>query len=138
VEGDGGTSLSIGEVAERTGLNIHTVRFYEREGILPEPVRRKRNGHRVYGQEEVEWLAICKALRMSGMPLSAIRDYIVLVKNGPGNEHERLALLRQHQKGLLDQINELRHCSGWIERKISFYDDQIAGQTMGSVSRTKK
>jgi DNA-binding transcriptional MerR regulator len=78
------TSLSIGQVAERTGLSVHTLRFYEREGILTDPVRRGLNGHRLYSEDDVEWLSICTRFRASGMPLTAIRRYVDLVRQGPG------------------------------------------------------
>jgi DNA-binding transcriptional MerR regulator len=114
--------LSIGDVAERTGLSIHTLRYYEREGILPDPIERSSSGHRVYREDDVEWLAICKSLRASGMPLAEIREYVALVKHGAGNERERLVLLRRHQESLKAQIDALRECFDWMEHKISFYE----------------
>lgn len=117
-------NLSISEVAERTGLTAHTLRYYEREGILPDAVQRTLSGHRVYSQDDVEWLAICKSLRASRMPLAEIRDYVVLVKRGAGNEEERLALLRRHQESLTAQIDQLRVCFDWIEHKVSIYEQQ--------------
>src|SRR5438045_8548348 len=87
-------SLSIGQVAERTGLSVHTLRFYEREGILAHPVRRGSNGHRVYNDEDLEWLDICSSLRATGMPLDGIRRYAELIREGPGTERERLQMLR--------------------------------------------
>jgi DNA-binding transcriptional MerR regulator len=54
----GESGLTIGVVAELTGLSTHTLRYYEREGIIPTGVRRKPNGHRLYGGDVVEWLAI--------------------------------------------------------------------------------
>jgi DNA-binding transcriptional MerR regulator len=119
------SGLTIGEVADRTGMSVHALRFYEREGILPDPVQRKLNGHRVYSEDHVEWLAICRSLRASGMPLAAIRDYVGLIKRGAGNEAERVALLRRHQQSLLAQIEELRECSAWIEHKVGIYDDVL-------------
>jgi DNA-binding transcriptional MerR regulator len=119
-------TLSIGDAAERTGLSAHTLRFYEREGILPDPIRRSPSGHRVYSEDDVEWLAICKGLRASGMPLAEIRDYVVLIKDGAGNEAERLTLLRRHQRNLTAQIDELKECFDWIEYKVGIYEQQIA------------
>jgi len=76
--------LSIGQVAERTGLGVHTLRFYEREGLLAMPVRRAA-GRRVYSEDDVEWLDICTELRSSGMPPAEIRRYAELVREGLGN-----------------------------------------------------
>src|SRR3954465_3914132 len=96
--------LSIGQVAERTGLSVHALRFYEREGLLDDPVRGDATGRRVYSEAAVDWLAMCIRFRSSGMPLDTIRRYTELVRQGPGNEQDRLDLLRGHQGDGADQI----------------------------------
>src|ERR1700736_2158234 len=98
---EGAPSLSIGEVAERTGLSVHALRFYEREGIFANPVRRGPGGRRVYSEDDVEWLTLCIILRASGMPLPAIRRYTDLVRQGAGNEEQRLTLLREHHEQVI-------------------------------------
>ena len=73
--------LTIGEVAQETGLSVHALRFYEREGLTLTPrVARGTGGHRRYSPQEVAWLRICIKLRRSGMPLAKIRHYAELVK----------------------------------------------------------
>jgi DNA-binding transcriptional MerR regulator len=121
--------LSIGQVAERTGLSVHALRFYEREGILASPVRRGRGGHRMYTEQDLEWLDICTSLRASGMPLSAIRQYAGLVRQGTGNEKDRLSLLRQHQQQVTAQIAELTRCLDLINYKVRVYEDRLAEGT---------
>ena len=125
------SSLSIGEVAERTGLSVHALRFYEREGVFVNPVRRGRNGHRVYSGDDLEWLEICSGLRASGMPLAAIRRYAELVRQGSGNEAERLDLLRQHRDRVTDQIDDLRKLLELISWKVGVYEDRLAQGTAG-------
>lgn len=120
-------SLSIGQVAERTGLSVHALRFYEREGILANPVRRGPGGRRVYGGDDLEWLTLCIVLRASGMPLPAIRRYTDLVRQGAGNEAERLTLLRQHQEQVITQIGRLNQSLDLINYKVGVYED-ILGQ----------
>lgn len=121
--------LSIGEVAERTGLSVHTLRFYEREGIFAGQVRRGPTGRRVYSHEDVAWLDICTKFRASGMPLNAIRRYADLVREGPGNEKDRLDLLRGHQDHVTAQIDELTDCLKMITYKVSVYEDHLAEGT---------
>ena len=118
--------LSIGEVAERTGLSVHALRFYEREGILANPVRRDGGGRRVYSADDVEWLRLCILLRASGMPVPSIRRYTDLVRDGDGNESERLALLRQHEERVVSQIDELNRCLDVIRYKVAVYEDYLA------------
>jgi DNA-binding transcriptional MerR regulator len=114
--------LSIGQVAERTGLSVHALRFYEREGLFVTPVCRGTDGRRVYSDWDLEWLEVCTRLRASGMPLTAIRRYADLVRQGEGNEEDRLSLLRQHQQRVTAQIAELTECLDLITFKIRLYE----------------
>jgi DNA-binding transcriptional MerR regulator len=121
--------LSIGQVAERTGLSVHTLRFYEREGILADTVRREANGRRVYTEDDVDWLNMCTKFRSSGMPLATIRRYTGLVRQGRGNEADRLAVLREHQQYVTEQIRDLTECLDVISHKVSIYEQHVAQGT---------
>lgn len=118
--------LSIGQVAERTGLSVHALRFYEREEIFSGPIRRGPGGHRVYTERDVEWLIFCTRLRASGMPLPAIRSYAELVRRGAGNERDRLAVLRQHRTEVRRQLDDLTECLALINRKVQMYEESLA------------
>jgi DNA-binding transcriptional MerR regulator len=118
--------LSIGEVAQRSGLSVHALRFYEREGLFANPVRRMSNGRRVYREEDLKWLAVCTKLRSSGMSLAAIRQYVDLARQGAGNERERLALLRAHRDQVEAQIRELHECLEVIGYKVKVYEERMA------------
>jgi DNA-binding transcriptional MerR regulator len=118
--------FSIGEVAERTGLSVHALRFYEREGLFADPVRRASNGHRIYSEDDLEWLDTCTNLRASGMPLAEIRRYAELIRQGSGNENDRLAILRQHRARVTAQIGELNACLDLINWKVGVYEDRVA------------
>jgi DNA-binding transcriptional MerR regulator len=117
--------LSIGQVSELTGLSVHALRFYEREGILAGPVERGSGGRRAYSEFDVEWLTLCTRLRASGMPLTAIRQYADLVRQGPGNEKDRLTLLHEHQERVLAQIAELKACHDMISLKVRWYEKAV-------------
>ncbi|MFB9236346.1 MerR family transcriptional regulator [Plantactinospora siamensis] len=116
-------TLSIGEVSERTGLSVHALRFYEREGILANPVSRGAGGRRVYREEDVDWLTVCVVLRASGMPLPDIRRYTELVRAGAGNEVARLELLRAHRIRVLDQMAQLERSLDLVNYKVGIYED---------------
>jgi DNA-binding transcriptional MerR regulator len=118
--------LSIGQAAQRTGLSVHALRFYEREGLLASPVRRGPDGRRAYSEQDMEWLELCVKLRSSGMPLTAIRRYAELVGQGTGNEHERLTLMREHQERLSAQITALHACLEMITIKVKLYEESVA------------
>ncbi len=118
--------LSIGEVAERSGLSVHALRFYEREGLFANPVRRLSNGRRVYHEEDLGWLALCTKLRSSGMSLAAIRQSVELARQGAGNEPQRLDLLREHEKHVEHQLSELQECLDVIRYKVRVYEEHLA------------
>jgi DNA-binding transcriptional MerR regulator len=122
--------LGIGDVARRTGLSVHALRFYEREGLmLSQQVARGTGGHRRYTAQDVNWLRICIKLRASGMPLAKIRRFAELVREGPGNEQERLELLREQQRHVENQLAELEECLQIINRKVGVYEQHVADGT---------
>jgi len=127
---DQSDELSIGQVAERTGLSVHALRFYEREGIFLSPVRRAAGGRRVYTEDDVDWLTLCTILRGAAMPLEDIRRYTELVRAGDGNEPERLALLRRHEERVREQQQKLDRCLDLTRFKIGVYEDILAGDTV--------
>jgi DNA-binding transcriptional MerR regulator len=118
-------SLSIGEVAERTGLSVHALRFYEREGLFAGPVRREPGGRRVYTEDDVDWLTVCVILRASSMPIPVIRRYTELVREGSGNERERLAIMREHRAEVTARIERLTECLDLINYKVGVYEDIV-------------
>ncbi|MFD4152448.1 MerR family transcriptional regulator [Streptomyces hydrogenans] len=125
-------SLSIGEVAEQTGLSVHALRFYEREGLLVGPVRRSSGGRRRYTSFDVDWLLICVKLRASGMPIADLQRFAELVRQGPGNEAERLRLLDAHRLRVDAQIEALEECRSVIAWKVGVYAEHLAnGEASG-------
>jgi DNA-binding transcriptional MerR regulator len=118
--------LSIGQAAERTGLSVHALRFYEREGLLASPLQRATDGRRFYSEDDVEWLELCVKLRSSGMPIASIRRYTELVRAGAGNEAERLVILREHQQRLTAQIAALTAGLETVSFKVKLYEESLA------------
>jgi len=119
--------LGIGEVARHTGLSVHALRYYEREGLMvSQQVARGTGGHRRYTPQDVYWLRVCIKLRRSGMPLAKIRRLAELVREGSGNEQERLELLREQQRHVEEQLAELGECLRIISRKVGIYEQHVA------------
>ena len=123
--------MSIGEVASRTGLSVHTLRMYEREGLLAGEVRRDERGRRVYSAWDVEWLSNCVKFRASGMPLATIGRLARLVREGTGNEVQRLELLREHRRQITEQIARLQDCLALIDGKVAAYERHLAAGGVG-------
>ncbi|HUQ59801.1 MerR family transcriptional regulator [Lentzea sp.] len=127
--------LSIGQVAERTGLSVHALRFYEKEGILAHQVHRGPGGRRVYTQQDIDWLRMCIMLRMSGMPVPEIRRYTELVRQGDGNELQRLEILKEHQDRVGRQMEQLQECMDLITHKVGIYQDYVNSIAAGAVGQ---
>ncbi|MEU8331982.1 MerR family transcriptional regulator [Micromonospora sp. NPDC048839] len=123
--------LSIGQVAQRTGLSVHTLRLYERKGLLASEVRRDGSGRRVYSAWDLQWLANCVKFRASGMPLATISRLAQLVREGSGNEAERLELLRDHQRHITEQLAQLSDCLDLVNGKVASYEEHLAAGATG-------
>ncbi|NHN32749.1 MerR family transcriptional regulator [Paenibacillus agricola] len=113
-------SLQISQLANETGLSIHTLRYYEKEGILP-PVKRSENGIRIYDSEDIEWIKFACCLRETGMGIAEMKKFAQLVIQGDESKNERIKLLRQQNTRTKDQIEQLTRCMELINRKIELY-----------------
>ena len=111
--------LSIAEAADAAGLSVHTVRYYERAGLLA-PIDRNGSGHRRFTEQDVEWLVVCTRLRATGMPIRRVREYAELVREGDGNEAARLKLLETHRA-------EVQRNLELIDYKIGLYRSKTCG-----------
>ncbi|MFB9234663.1 MerR family transcriptional regulator [Plantactinospora siamensis] len=123
--------LSIGEVGRRLGLSVHTLRLYERAGLLADPVRRDAGGRRVYDAAAVEWLGNCVKFRATGMPLATLGRLAELVRAGDGNEVERLDLLREHRERITEQLERLHDCLKLVDAKVDGYERHLAAGATG-------
>jgi DNA-binding transcriptional MerR regulator len=119
-------TLSIAEAVERTGLSAHTLRYYERDGLLLGEVERATSGHRRYTAEDLRWITMLTKLRSTGMPIREVREYADLVRSGPGNEAARLRLLQAHRERVLAQLATVQEHLGAIDYKIGIYTDALA------------
>jgi DNA-binding transcriptional MerR regulator len=123
---DDGVGLSIAEAARHTGVSAHTLRYYERAGLVITTVDRTGGGRRRYRQRDLNWINVCTKLRATGMPIKAIRRYAELVSAGAGNEQQRLALLLAHRADVLAKVAELEENLKLIEHKIDVYTSSVA------------
>ena len=118
--------MSIAEASRRTGVSVHTLRYYERAGLVVTPVDRTDGGRRRYRQEDLNWITVCTRLRATGMPIRSIRRYAELVAAGHGNESERLALMEAHRAEVTARIAELQENLELLDHKIGVYRGRIA------------
>jgi len=119
-------ALSIAEAARRTGISVHTLRYYERAGLSVTSVDRNDAGRRRYQQLDLEWITVCTKLRATGMPIKTIRRYAELVSAGHGNEQERLALMEAHRADVTAKLAEIQENLELIDHKIDVYRGRLA------------
>ncbi|MFT3863701.1 MAG: MerR family transcriptional regulator [Solirubrobacterales bacterium] len=117
--------LTIADAARASGLSVHTLRYYERAGLIGD-VDRASSGHRRYSDADLAWVETIRCLRATGMPIARIRRYAELVRSG-GNERERLALLEEHREAVRAQLTEVQGHLAFVERKIATYEEIIDG-----------
>jgi DNA-binding transcriptional MerR regulator len=117
------SGLTIREAAQRSGLTAHTLRYYERIGLL-EPPLRAGSGHRRYTQADLDRLVFLTRLRATGMPIGTMLRFAELVRRGPHTKPERLALLAEHRAAVAERIARLQADLGVIDHKIALYQEQ--------------
>jgi DNA-binding transcriptional MerR regulator len=118
--------MTIAQAASEAGVSVHTLRYYERVGLLT-PIERNGSGHRRFTPEDVEWVVVCTKLRATGMPIRRVREYAELVRQGDGNEAERLALLEAHREDVRARLREVRRNLELIDYKIDLYRGLLDG-----------
>lgn len=115
--------LTIQQASKVTGLTVHTLRYYERIGLLLEPVGRAANGHRRYSASNLEVINMLNRWRLTGMPLADIQRYAQLYRDGDTTIAERRAMLEAHRQRVVNLINDLQETLGYIDFKIKKYDE---------------
>ena len=117
------TTYGPAEAAERSGFSIDTLRYYEREGILP-PVARNSGGRRQYSDDNLAMLDFLRCLRDTGMPIERLRRYGELARSDE-TMPERLALIEEHAKVVETRIAELESQRTRLEEKAAWYREQL-------------
>ena len=125
--------LHIGELAQRSGRSVHTIRWYEAQGLMPGVIR-DRGRRRVYSDYHIGWLELMERLRLTGMSIRQLREYTTLVKQGSTTLRKRRALLAEHQRRVKAMIAKWTEALALVDAKIEFYDEWVAGGTRPTVS----
>jgi DNA-binding transcriptional MerR regulator len=112
--------MNIGEVVRRIGLSEHTLRYYEKVGLLP-PIRRDAGGNRLFTPEDLRWLEFLVKLRQTRMPLRQMLRYAGLVRQGDATLAERRAMLEAHERQVRATIVQMNECLGVLQTKLDLY-----------------
>ncbi len=112
--------MTIREVAAKTGITAHTLRYYERIGLV-QPVARAPSGHRRYGEDELRWLELLKKLHATEMPIRKMLEYARLARRGETTIAARRALLDAHRVEVEAKLEHLQATLATINRKLASY-----------------
>ncbi len=115
-------TYSIGEFSKIVGLSEHTLRFYEREGLIK--VNRDDNNVRIYSDENKLWVESLLHLKNTGMSLKDMKQFFLWGSMGDETVEKRLALLKDHRKKVVEEFNKIRQSLEFIDNKINFYENK--------------
>ena len=117
------------KAAEKIGISSHTLRFYDKEGLLPN-VGRDEHGNRRFTDNDLQWLSLLQCLKNTGMSLKDIKRFAECTTIGDDTIDERLALFESQTENVKQQITELQRYLGLLEYKLAFYQK---AKELGSV-----
>ena len=112
-------TLTPAQAAERTGLTLDTLRYYEKEGLVG-PVGRAASGHRAYTDDDVFWVGLVTCLRDAGLGIADLRDFTRLLR-GRGAEADRVTFLVRHRAELERRAASIAAAIGVLDEKIAYY-----------------
>jgi DNA-binding transcriptional MerR regulator len=112
---------TIGEAAEALDMPATTIRFYDKNGLLPN-VSRTGGGVRLFDEDDLEWMRFVERLKASGMPIREIREYIQLYLAGDATIEERRQIVYERKAAIERQLEELELARDFISYKCWYYD----------------
>lgn len=121
---------TVAQAAKRMNLTAYTVRYYDREGLLPN-VERGRAGNRIFNRDDMETLALICCLKRTGMPIREIKQFTDWQNEGDGTLHARREMLLEHGEKIGRQIDELKQNLALLGRKLAYYQDACAAYDAG-------
>ena len=115
---------TIQEVSKKTGLTAHTLRYYEKEGLLS-GVERTQGGFRQYTDEDLERLGLICCLKNTGMSIQEIARFVQLTHEGDHTLEERVELLRAHRERVLERMAEMQKHLDKVTWKLNFFSEKL-------------
>jgi len=126
-------TYSIGQVAEKTGLSTYTLRYYDREGLMPF-VKRAPSGRREFTDDNLDFLDLITCLKDTGMQLSEIRHFVELAMQGDATLETRLNIFKQQQQAVREQIAQAKRHLAKLDYKVRFFTAACDAGTEAAVS----
>lgn len=119
--------MTISEVSEKYSLTADTIRYYEKEGLIPR-VPRTKNGIRDFDEETCSWIEFIKCMRNAGLEIETLKKYVTLFKQGIRTIKERKMLLEEQRNKLLEKQKNINATLDRLNQKIKWYEDMEKGK----------
>ena len=113
------------EAAEITGLSTATLRYYEKEKLLP-PIARNSQKYRQYTDEDMEWIKMIQCMRMANIPIHSIKEYVSLLIQGGETLEQRFVMVQNHMENIKKQMSYLQNAFDLTQKKLLFYEKLLA------------
>ncbi|MBT9831464.1 MerR family transcriptional regulator [Clostridium baratii] len=120
--------FSISEVAKKTNLSVSTIRYYDKEGLLPF-IERTESGYRIFSESDVKMLEIIECLKHTGMSIKDIKAFSNWVKDGDYSLEQRYEMFLERKKVVEAQIQELQKSLDLINHKCWYYKTALEAGT---------
>ena len=121
-------TYTIKQVADKMGISVPTLRYYDKEGLLPF-IEKKENGTRIFKESDLRTLEIISCMKASGMPIKDIKRYMDMCLEGDNTLEDRLDIFLKRKDVVKEQMEELNKIMSVIEHKISYYEKAIQAGT---------
>lgn len=128
-------SYTIQQAAQKVNLTVHTLRYYDKEGLLPF-VSRDKSGNRAFSESDLDWLGLICCLKDTGMPIKQIGHFIQSCMEGDGTLDLRRQMLIAHRQSVIRQIEDLNRNLAAINHKVETYNRLCAEQEASQAAAT--
>lgn len=125
------------EAANITGLSTATLRYYEKENLLPQ-IARNSQKYRQYTDEDIEWIKMIQCMRMANIPIHSIKDYVSLLIQGGETLEQRFVMVQNHMEDIKKQMICLQNAFDLTHKKLLFYKKLLADSSYKEMSYSEE
>lgn len=125
------------EASEITGVSTATLRYYEKEKLLPQ-IARNSQKYRQYTDEDIEWIKMIQCMRMANIPIHSIKEYVSLLIQGGETLEQRFVMVKKHMEDIKKQMICLQNAFDLTQKKLSFYEKLLANSSYKEMSYSEE
>ena len=132
-----GENMTISEVSKKYNLTQDTLRYYEKENLLPQRARNSQK-YRQYTDEDIEWIKMIQCMRMANIPIHSIKEYVSLLLLGGKTLEQGFAMVQNHMEDIKKQMTNLQNAFELTQKKLSFYKKLLEDSSFKNMSYSEE